>query len=124
MLARLHPRHRPLPHLTALYYLRAGGESQVMNCGYGSGFSVLDVTEAVKRAAGNDFPVRVGPRRPGDPAAIVAKADRVHDVLGWEPRYNDARHDRGPRARLGKAAHQGPHPRRVLTFSPFQRPIS
>ena len=76
-------------HLAALYYLRAGGESQVMNCGYGSGFSVLEVIEAVKRAAGNDFPVRVAPRRPGDPAAIVAKADRVHDVLGWEPRYND-----------------------------------
>jgi UDP-glucose 4-epimerase len=76
-------------HLDALRYLRAGGESIVLNCGYGKGFSVLDVVEAVKRASGTDFSVRKVGRRPGDPPALVAAADRIHDVLGWEPHLND-----------------------------------
>jgi UDP-glucose 4-epimerase len=76
-------------HLDALRYLRAGGESIVLNCGYGKGFSVLDVVEAVKRAAGHDFTVRTTGRRAGDPPALVAGADRIHEVLGWEPRLND-----------------------------------
>jgi len=76
-------------HLDALRYLRAGGESVVLNCGYGEGFSVLDVVAAVKRASQTDFAVRNAPRRPGDPAALVANADRIREVLGWEPRLND-----------------------------------
>src|SRR5690606_2845873 len=76
-------------HLDALRYLRAGGESIVLNCGYGKGFSVLDVVEAVKRAAGRDFTVRTTGRRAGDPPALVAGAERIHEVLGWEPRLND-----------------------------------
>jgi UDP-glucose 4-epimerase len=76
-------------HLDALRYLRAGGESIVLNCGYGRGFSVLDVIEAVERAAGTDFPVRLAERRPGDPPALVAGADRIRDVLGWEPQLAD-----------------------------------
>ena len=76
-------------HLDALRYLRAGGKSEVLNCGYGSGFSVLDVIGSVKQAAQSDFAVRMGPRRAGDPAAIVAKADRISEVLGWKPRLND-----------------------------------
>ncbi len=76
-------------HLDALRYLRAGGKSEVLNCGYGSGFSVLDVIGSVKRMSQNDFPVRMGPRRPGDPAAIVAKAKRISEILGWKPRLND-----------------------------------
>lgn len=76
-------------HLDALRYLRDGGESVILNCGYGKGFSVLDVIEAVKRASGVDFTVRYVPRRPGDPAALVAGAGRIHDVLGWEPRLDD-----------------------------------
>ncbi|MEX1059911.1 MAG: UDP-glucose 4-epimerase GalE [Methyloceanibacter sp.] len=76
-------------HLDALRYLRAGGESEVLNCGYGSGFSVLDVIGSVKRVSHSDFAVRIGPRREGDPAAIVAKADRISEVLGWKPRLND-----------------------------------
>ena len=73
-------------HLDALRYLRAGGKSEVLNCGYGSGFSVLDVIGSVKRASQSDFTVRLAQRRDGDPAAIVAKADRISKVLGWEPR--------------------------------------
>jgi UDP-glucose 4-epimerase len=76
-------------HLDALRHLRAGGESAILNCGYGKGFSVLDVVESVKRVSGSDFPVRFGPRRPGDPAAIVAKADRVGELLGWRAEYDD-----------------------------------
>jgi UDP-glucose 4-epimerase len=76
-------------HLDALRYLRNGGESVVLNCGYGRGFSVLEVVDAVKRVAQTDFAVHHAPRRPGDPAALVAGADRIHDVLGWEPRRND-----------------------------------
>jgi UDP-glucose 4-epimerase len=76
-------------HLDALRYLRAGGESIVLNCGYGEGFSVLDVVAAVKRASGKDFPVHMADRRPGDPAALVAGADRIREVLGWVPGRNN-----------------------------------
>lgn len=76
-------------HLDALRYLRAGGQSEVLNCGYGSGFSVLDVIGSVKRISHSDFPVRMGPRRPGDPAAIVARAGRIGEILGWKPSLDD-----------------------------------
>jgi UDP-glucose 4-epimerase len=75
-------------HLDALRYLRGGGESETLNCGYGTGFSVLDVVASVKRMSQCDFPVRMGPRRLGDPAAIVAKAERIGRVLGWRPKLN------------------------------------
>ena len=76
-------------HLDALRYLRAGGESEVLNCGYGRGFSVLDVIDSVKRASQSEFTVRMTQRRQGDPTAIVAKAKRISEVLGWEPKLND-----------------------------------
>jgi UDP-glucose 4-epimerase len=72
-------------HLNALAYLRAGGVSVVCNCGYGHGETVKEVVEVVKRVSGIDFPVVVSARRAGDPAAIVAKADRARSVLGWKP---------------------------------------
>src|SRR5207247_8286766 len=59
-------------HSDALRYLRHGGESLTLNCGYGRGFSVLEVVDAVKRASGVDFRVEFAARRPGDPARIVA----------------------------------------------------
>lgn len=76
-------------HLAALTHLRRGGASGVYNCGYGQGYSVLDVIDVVKRVSGVDFPVKLSPRRPGDPAAIVAKADRIRAELGWQPRLDD-----------------------------------
>jgi len=76
-------------HLDALRYLRAGSESEVLNCGYGSGFSVLDVIDSVKRVSQSEFTVRVTQRRQGDPTAIVAKAKRISEVLAWEPKLND-----------------------------------
>jgi UDP-glucose 4-epimerase len=76
-------------HVSALEYLREGGKSEVLNCGYGVGYSVLDVIDAVKRASGSDFAVRLGPRRPGDPAALIAEAGRIGEVLGWMPMLDD-----------------------------------
>ncbi|MGH6824177.1 UDP-glucose 4-epimerase GalE [Methyloceanibacter sp.] len=76
-------------HLAALRYLRAGGESTVLNCGYGRGFSVLEVISSVRRAAKWDVPVRRAARRRGDPATLVATADRVRTILGWRPELDD-----------------------------------
>ncbi len=74
-------------HLLALDHLRKGGESLTCNCGYGKGLSVLEVIDAVKKISGADFPVRLSPRRAGDPAALVAGAERIATLLGWKPQY-------------------------------------
>ena len=76
-------------HSDALRHLRAGGESLTLNCGYGRGFSVLEVIDAVKRVSGVDFRVDIAPRRPGDPAQVVAAADRARALLGWRPQLDD-----------------------------------
>jgi len=76
-------------HRNALAYLRDGGPSTTLNCGYGRGFSVLEVIETVKRVSGVDFKVEFTGRRPGDPAQLVAACDRVHAVLNWQPNFND-----------------------------------
>jgi UDP-glucose 4-epimerase len=76
-------------HAAALKYLRAGGKSDVFNCGYTRGFSVLEVIEAVNRAAGLKIDARLSPRRPGDPAAIVAASAKVRETLGWMPKHAD-----------------------------------
>jgi UDP-glucose 4-epimerase len=76
-------------HMAALSHLKRGGESGIFNCGYGQGFSVLDVIKSVERVHGTPLNVKYGPRRPGDPAGIVAGADRARDILGWKPQYND-----------------------------------
>src|SRR5271165_3474613 len=72
-------------HLDALAYLRRGGESLVCNCGYGHGQTVREVIDVVKKVSGVDFKVVMSPRRAGDPAAIVARADQAKTVLGWKP---------------------------------------
>ncbi|MDF2996810.1 MAG: UDP-galactose 4-epimerase [Xanthobacteraceae bacterium] len=76
-------------HLDALTFLKAGGTSAVLNCGYGRGYSVLEVIDTVKRVSGVDFPVQVSGRRLGDPAAIVARATRIRAELGWTPTLDD-----------------------------------
>lgn len=76
-------------HSDALAYLRDGGAATVMNCGYSRGFSVLEVIDAVKRAAGVDFDVRLADRRPGDPPQIVAASDLVRSTLNWQPDHED-----------------------------------
>jgi UDP-glucose 4-epimerase len=76
-------------HSDALRQLRAGAPSRTLNCGYGHGFSVLEVIETVKRVSGVDFKVENGPRREGDPARIVANSKEARNIIGWEPRYDD-----------------------------------
>lgn len=78
-------------HRLALDYLRDGGASRVMNCGYGHGFSVLQVLDTVRAVAGTEFPVSMAARRPGDSPQVVAAADRVRQTLGWSPRHDDLR---------------------------------
>jgi UDP-glucose 4-epimerase len=76
-------------HSEALAYLRAGGESVTLNCGYGRGFSVLEVIETVKRVSGVNFEVAFVGRRAGDPAQIVAASDRASSLLKWQPHFDD-----------------------------------
>ena len=76
-------------HLDALRYLRDGGASIVCNCGYGHGATVKEVIDVVKRVSGVDFKVEIGPRRAGDPAVIVARAERARDALGWRPKRDN-----------------------------------
>jgi UDP-glucose 4-epimerase len=74
-------------HSAALAYLRRGGESVTLNCGYGRGASVLEVIDAVKRKSGRDFPVEIRRRRAGDPVSLVADVARIRSTLDWRPRY-------------------------------------
>ncbi len=76
-------------HLDALTYLRNGGTSDVMNCGYGHGFSVREVLSAVERANGAPLNIEEAPRRAGDPAMLIAVCERVKEKLGWQPQYDD-----------------------------------
>lgn len=76
-------------HLRALQRMRAGGGSLVANCGYGHGFSVLEVLDTVKRVHGSEFSVEFAGRRPGDPAMIVANPALAMQELGWTPDYDD-----------------------------------
>jgi UDP-glucose 4-epimerase len=76
-------------HRDALFYLRRGGRPVTLNCGYGHGFSVLQVIDTVKRVSGADFRVDLANPRPGDPAQIVAKSDRARELLGWRPQFDD-----------------------------------
>jgi UDP-glucose 4-epimerase len=76
-------------HMDALSHLRRGGESGVFNCGYGRGYSVLEVIQAVEKAHGGPVKANRIARRAGDPVAIIAGADRVKVILGWKPKYND-----------------------------------
>jgi UDP-glucose 4-epimerase len=76
-------------HCEVLRHLRAGAPSLTLNCGYGHGFSVLDVIGAVKRVSGVDFNVVNAPRRAGDASRIVAASDLARTTLGWQPRFDD-----------------------------------
>jgi len=76
-------------HSDALRYLRSGSPSLTLNCGYGHGYSVLEVIDTIKRVSGADFKVEMAPRREGDPARIVADSQRIRATLGWQPRFDD-----------------------------------
>ncbi len=76
-------------HIKALEYLRKNGESTILNCGYGHGYSVREVIETVQRIHKSTFEVREEPKRAGDPPELIAIADKIQDSLGWKPKYND-----------------------------------
>lgn len=76
-------------HLRALDYLRDGGSSTTLNCGYGHGYSVREVIEAVQRAHGTPISVIEEPRRAGDPPSLIADSSRAQGVLGWTPEHDD-----------------------------------
>ncbi len=76
-------------HLDALRYLREGGKSATLNCGYGHGYSVREVLDAVQRVDGKPLTIVEEARRPGDPPELVAAVGKIHKVLGWTPQYDD-----------------------------------
>jgi len=76
-------------HRAALAYLRDGGSSTTLNCGYGRGYSVLETIEAVRRVAGYNFAVQYAPRRAGDIMTMIADTSRLRATLDWTPQYDD-----------------------------------
>jgi UDP-glucose 4-epimerase len=76
-------------HIKALDYLRGGGASTTLNCGYGHGYSVREIIAAVRRVSGSDFAATPRERRAGDPAAIVADTSLIRDILSWQPCYDN-----------------------------------
>jgi UDP-glucose 4-epimerase len=76
-------------HIVSLDYLRKGGKSDFINLGTGDGYSVLQVIEATRKVTGAEIPISKQPRRPGDPAKLVADARKAKAVLGWKPRVSD-----------------------------------
>lgn len=85
----IHVEDLAAAHLDALSYLRAGGDSTILNCGYGHGYSVREVLAAVEMASGKPLKIVEEPRRAGDPPELIAVADRVREILGWTPKYDD-----------------------------------
>src|SRR5580658_1783335 len=76
-------------HRAALSYLRDGGRSATLNCGYGRGYSVLETIEAVRRVSGRNIAVQTSARRPGDIMTMVADTSRIRGALDWTPQYDD-----------------------------------
>ena len=85
----IHVEDLATAHLDALTYLRNGGQSVTLNCGYGHGYSVREVIKSVERVGARPLVVKEEPRRAGDPPILIARADRVRAVLGWKPRLDD-----------------------------------
>ena len=85
----IHVEDLATAHLDALTYLRTGGPSVTLNCGYGHGYSVREVIKSVERVGARPLVVKEEPRRAGDPPILIARADRVRAVLGWKPRLDD-----------------------------------
>ncbi len=76
-------------HGAALDHLNAGGENLVLNCGYGRGYSVLELLDAVQKVSGRALDIRARDRRPGDIPVMIAAAAAIRAKLGWQPRYDD-----------------------------------
>lgn len=88
----VHVEDLAMAHLLALRYLMEAGVPDIMNCGYGHGFSVREVVEAAKTVTGVDFAVEETARRAGDPPALIADSTKLRRTTGWEPAHDDLRH--------------------------------
>src|SRR6185312_2393360 len=101
-------------HRAALSYLRGGGKSVTLNCGYRRGYSVLETIGAVQRVSGRDFAVQYAPRRPGDIMTMVADTTRIRSTLDWTPQYDDletiARHALAWEEKLFRERHDESRP--------------
>lgn len=109
-------------HVSALSYLMSGGDSEIMNCGYGEGYSVARVLSEASRIVGEKLPFTIGPRRAGDPAQVVSDPSRIRDRLGWVPRHNDLdlilRTAIGWEKSLPTIAERGEEVENVVAFAP------
>jgi UDP-glucose 4-epimerase len=76
-------------HVAALDYLDAGGAPVTLNCGYGHGYSVLQVIAAMEKVLGRPIPAERAGRRAGDPARLISNPSRLRDVLNWTPAHDD-----------------------------------
>lgn len=85
----IHVEDLATAHLCALRYLRDGGESTTLNCGYGHGYSVREVLQTVEKVAGVKLDIREEARRAGDPPLLVAHAERIRELFGWQPEHDD-----------------------------------
>jgi UDP-glucose 4-epimerase len=85
----IHVEDLATAHLDALNYLRDGGDSATLNCGYGHGYSVREVVHAVEQACGESLPTVEAPRRPGDPPELVAVVEKIQRVIDWTPKFDD-----------------------------------
>ncbi|MBL3599711.1 MAG: UDP-glucose 4-epimerase GalE [gamma proteobacterium endosymbiont of Lamellibrachia anaximandri] len=85
----IHVEDLAAAHVKAIEHLRKGGDSAILNCGYGHGFSVREMLQAVEQAGNIILDIIEADRRAGDPPALIAGADKVREVLGWSPAYDD-----------------------------------
>jgi UDP-glucose 4-epimerase len=79
-------------HVGALRYLDAGGKPGAFNCGYGQGYTVLEVVRCLEKVLGRSLPVRMADRRPGDPARLVSDVTKLRTALDWTPAHADLEH--------------------------------
>jgi UDP-glucose 4-epimerase len=85
----IHVEDLATAHINALDYLRANGESVTLNCGYGHGYSVREVIATVNKLNGRPIATVESPRRAGDPPSLIAKAQKVREILKWTPKYDN-----------------------------------
>ncbi len=84
----IHVEDLAAAHVDALTYLEKEDASQILNCGYGTGYSVKEVLSKIQEISGVDFPVVESPRRLGDPACVVASGAKIREVIGWKPQHD------------------------------------
>ena len=83
----IHVEDLAAAHVDALAYLEQESTSQILNCGYGTGYSVKEVLSKIREISGVDFPIVETPRRAGDPACVVASGDKIRQIIGWQPQH-------------------------------------